>query len=88
MRLKVSNNKLFLSQVLHQIGKKDTKNKLLCMVSLPSSLPTLLFVSLFSAVYHYQFRIQFVNQVEGIEPSFILSLTGTKEESGELPITL
>ncbi|XP_062278449.1 hepatic triacylglycerol lipase [Scomber scombrus] len=38
-------------------------------------------------LYHYQFRIQFVNQMEGIEPSLILSLTGTKEESGELPIT-
>ncbi|XP_071759741.1 hepatic triacylglycerol lipase [Centroberyx gerrardi] len=38
-------------------------------------------------LYHYQFRIQFVNQIEGIEPSLTISLTGTKEESGDLPIT-
>nr|ANU06304.1 hepatic lipase [Pampus argenteus] len=38
-------------------------------------------------LYHYQFRIQFVNQMERIEPSLTISLTGTKEESGELPIT-
>ncbi|XP_034751140.1 hepatic triacylglycerol lipase isoform X1 [Etheostoma cragini] len=39
-------------------------------------------------LYHYQFRIQFVNQMEGIEPLLTISLTGTKEESGELPITV
>ncbi|XP_054466797.1 hepatic triacylglycerol lipase [Anoplopoma fimbria] len=39
-------------------------------------------------VYHYQFRIQFVNQMEGIEPSLTISLTGTKEESGDVPITV
>jgi len=38
-------------------------------------------------LYHYQFRIQFVNQMERINPSLTISLTGTKEESGELPIT-
>ncbi|XP_071386587.1 hepatic triacylglycerol lipase [Centroberyx affinis] len=38
-------------------------------------------------LYHYQFRIQFVNQIEGIEPYLTISLTGTKEESGDLPIT-
>ncbi|KAK9542746.1 hypothetical protein VZT92_000582 [Zoarces viviparus] len=37
-------------------------------------------------LYHYQFRIQFVNQMEGIEPSLTISLTGTKEESGDVPI--
>uniref|UniRef100_A0A8C3B0T9 Hepatic triacylglycerol lipase n=1 Tax=Cyclopterus lumpus TaxID=8103 RepID=A0A8C3B0T9_CYCLU len=37
-------------------------------------------------LYHYQFRIQFVNQMEGIEPSLTISLTGTKEESGDIPI--
>ncbi|KAM4630824.1 hepatic triacylglycerol lipase isoform 2-T2 [Polymixia lowei] len=37
-------------------------------------------------VYHYQFRIQFVNQIERLEPSLSISLTGTKEESGALPI--
>ncbi|KAM9764705.1 hepatic triacylglycerol lipase [Menidia menidia] len=39
-------------------------------------------------LYHYQFRIQFVNQMEKIEPSLTISLTGTKEESGELAITI
>nr|AWJ68104.1 hepatic lipase [Lateolabrax maculatus] len=39
-------------------------------------------------LYHYQFRIQFVNQMEMIEPSLTISLTGTKEESGDLPITV
>ncbi|XP_071344484.1 hepatic triacylglycerol lipase isoform X1 [Trachinotus anak] len=38
-------------------------------------------------LYHYQFRIQFVNQMEQIEPSLTISLTGTKEESGNLPIS-
>ncbi|XP_039993858.1 hepatic triacylglycerol lipase isoform X2 [Xiphias gladius] len=37
-------------------------------------------------LYHYQFRIQFVNQMERIEPSLTISLTGTKEESGDLRI--
>lgn len=41
-----------------------------------------------SAVYHYQFRIQFVNQMERIQPSLTISLSGTKEESGDLPITV
>lgn len=41
-----------------------------------------------SAVYHYQFRIQFVNQMERIQPSLTISLSGTKEESGDLPITM
>ncbi|KAM8762221.1 hepatic triacylglycerol lipase [Acanthopagrus schlegelii] len=39
-------------------------------------------------LHHYQFRIQFVNQMESIEPSLTISLTGTKEESGDLPITV
>ncbi|XP_037652178.1 hepatic triacylglycerol lipase isoform X2 [Sebastes umbrosus] len=39
-------------------------------------------------LYHYQFRIQLVNQMEGIEPSLTISFTGTKEESGDLPITV
>ncbi|XP_022600534.1 hepatic triacylglycerol lipase isoform X2 [Seriola dumerili] len=38
-------------------------------------------------LYHYQFRIQFVNQMEQIEPSLTISLTGTKEESGNLRIS-
>lgn len=41
-----------------------------------------------SAVYHYQFRVQFVNQVEQIQPSLTISLTGTKEESGDIPIDM
>uniref|UniRef100_UPI0037E8CD49 hepatic triacylglycerol lipase n=1 Tax=Semicossyphus pulcher TaxID=241346 RepID=UPI0037E8CD49 len=39
-------------------------------------------------LYHYQFRIQFVNQMEGIEPHLTISLSGTKEESGDLSITV
>lgn len=41
-----------------------------------------------SAVYHYQFRIQFVNQMERLQPSLTISLTGTKEESGDIPISM
>ncbi|KAM9366992.1 hepatic triacylglycerol lipase [Symphorus nematophorus] len=39
-------------------------------------------------LYHYQFRIQFVNQMERTEPSLTISLTGTKEESGDLAIAV
>ncbi|XP_056881669.1 hepatic triacylglycerol lipase isoform X1 [Takifugu flavidus] len=39
-------------------------------------------------LYHYQFRVQFVNQMERIQPSLTISLTGTKEESGDIPITI
>ncbi|KAE8297065.1 Hepatic triacylglycerol lipase [Larimichthys crocea] len=39
-------------------------------------------------LYHYQFRIQFVNQMERIKPSLTISLSGTKDESGNLPITV
>uniref|UniRef100_A0A667YNF9 triacylglycerol lipase n=1 Tax=Myripristis murdjan TaxID=586833 RepID=A0A667YNF9_9TELE len=38
-------------------------------------------------LYHYQFRIQFVNHIEGLEPSLTIALTGTKGESGDLPIS-
>ncbi|XP_017297670.1 hepatic triacylglycerol lipase [Kryptolebias marmoratus] len=39
-------------------------------------------------LYHYQFRIQFINQTKRIEPTLTISLTGTKEESGDLTISL
>lgn len=39
-------------------------------------------------VYHYQFRIQFVNTMENMEPSLTTSLIGTKEDSGTLDIPL
>ncbi|XP_030649193.1 hepatic triacylglycerol lipase isoform X2 [Chanos chanos] len=39
-------------------------------------------------LYHYQFRIQFINQMERIEPSLTISLTGTLGESENLPISL
>ncbi|XP_028256799.1 hepatic triacylglycerol lipase [Parambassis ranga] len=38
-------------------------------------------------LYHYQLRMQFINQMDRIDPSLILSLTGTKEESRDLFIT-
>ncbi|KAJ8252408.1 hypothetical protein COCON_G00217200 [Conger conger] len=38
-------------------------------------------------VYHYQFKIQFLNQIERIEPSLTISLIGTKHENENLPIT-
>ncbi|KAJ8407704.1 hypothetical protein AAFF_G00267480 [Aldrovandia affinis] len=38
-------------------------------------------------VYHYQFKIQFINQIERIEPSLTISLIGTKHEHENLPIT-
>ncbi|XP_057580466.1 hepatic triacylglycerol lipase isoform X2 [Hippopotamus amphibius kiboko] len=40
-------------------------------------------------VYHYQFKIQFINQIEKpVEPTFSMSLFGTKEEMQKIPITL
>ncbi|XP_004855791.1 hepatic triacylglycerol lipase [Heterocephalus glaber] len=40
-------------------------------------------------VYHYQFKIQFTNQIEKpIEPIFTMSLVGTKEEMQQVPVTL
>ncbi|KAM9408295.1 hepatic triacylglycerol lipase [Pholidichthys leucotaenia] len=37
-------------------------------------------------LYHYQFRIQFVNQVK-TEPTLTISLIGTRDESGDVSIT-
>ncbi|XP_037689777.1 hepatic triacylglycerol lipase isoform X2 [Choloepus didactylus] len=40
-------------------------------------------------VYHYQFKIQFINQTEKpVKPTFTVSLLGTKEEMQKIPITL
>ncbi|KAK2489802.1 hypothetical protein MC885_007309, partial [Smutsia gigantea] len=40
-------------------------------------------------VYHYQFKIQFINQTEKpVEPTFVMSLLGTKEEVQKIPVTL
>ncbi|XP_027621781.1 hepatic triacylglycerol lipase [Tupaia chinensis] len=40
-------------------------------------------------VYHYQFKIQFINEIEKpVEPTFTMSLLGTKEEMQKIPITL
>ncbi|CAN9507061.1 unnamed protein product [Ophioblennius macclurei] len=38
-------------------------------------------------LYHYQFKIQFINQMTNVEPSLTIFLTGTKEESGDLTFT-
>ncbi|XP_058851191.1 hepatic triacylglycerol lipase-like isoform X1 [Acipenser ruthenus] len=39
-------------------------------------------------VYHYQFKIQFINQIAQLEPMLTISLMGTKEDVQNLPITL
>uniref|UniRef100_E7EUK6 Hepatic triacylglycerol lipase n=1 Tax=Homo sapiens TaxID=9606 RepID=E7EUK6_HUMAN len=40
-------------------------------------------------VYHYQFKIQFINQTETpIQTTFTMSLLGTKEKMQKIPITL
>uniref|UniRef100_A0A452HCW0 triacylglycerol lipase n=1 Tax=Gopherus agassizii TaxID=38772 RepID=A0A452HCW0_9SAUR len=41
-------------------------------------------------VYHYQFKIHFINEIQEkqVEPTFTVSLTGTKEDAKNLPITL
>uniref|UniRef100_A0A673JA55 triacylglycerol lipase n=1 Tax=Sinocyclocheilus rhinocerous TaxID=307959 RepID=A0A673JA55_9TELE len=39
-------------------------------------------------LFHYQIRIQFINQTDKIEPTLTVSLTGTLGESENLPITL
>ncbi|XP_049470094.1 hepatic triacylglycerol lipase [Panthera uncia] len=44
---------------------------------------------LFTSVYHYQFKIQFINQLEKpVEPTFTMTLLGTKEENQKITITL
>lgn len=88
IHLFITSHKLLLS--LSWESSNLTINLLLCFPS-RSSLPTSFFPSSsssssFHTVYHYQFRIQFVNQILAIEPSLTISLTGTKEESGDVPI--
>ncbi|XP_058150250.1 hepatic triacylglycerol lipase [Dasypus novemcinctus] len=40
-------------------------------------------------LYHYQFKIQFINQIEKpVDSSFTMSLLGTKEDMQKIPITL
>uniref|UniRef100_A0A4W2GBD7 Hepatic triacylglycerol lipase n=1 Tax=Bos indicus x Bos taurus TaxID=30522 RepID=A0A4W2GBD7_BOBOX len=40
-------------------------------------------------VYHYQFKIQFINQTENpVEPTFTVSFLGTRGERQKIPITL
>ncbi|XP_051012714.1 hepatic triacylglycerol lipase isoform X2 [Acomys russatus] len=40
-------------------------------------------------VYHYQFKIQLINQIEKpVEPTFTMSLLGTKGEMKRIPITV
>ncbi|XP_050823945.1 hepatic triacylglycerol lipase [Gopherus flavomarginatus] len=41
-------------------------------------------------VYHYQFKIHFINEIQEkqVEPTFTVSLTGTKEDAENLSITL
>nr|XP_045016533.1 hepatic triacylglycerol lipase [Jaculus jaculus] len=40
-------------------------------------------------VYHYQFKVQFISQIQKpVEPTFTMSLLGTKEEMKKVPITL
>ncbi|XP_069452486.1 hepatic triacylglycerol lipase isoform X1 [Ovis canadensis] len=40
-------------------------------------------------VYHYQFKIRFINQTENpVEPTFALSFLGTRGERQKIPITL
>uniref|UniRef100_W5KYJ0 triacylglycerol lipase n=1 Tax=Astyanax mexicanus TaxID=7994 RepID=W5KYJ0_ASTMX len=46
-------------------------------------LPVLLYT-----VYHFQFRIQLFTQIERIDPSLSITLTGTQGESETLPIVL
>nr|XP_019966531.1 PREDICTED: uncharacterized protein LOC109645381 [Paralichthys olivaceus] len=69
-----------------------TKNSSVGLVSMTEVVITLFCLHLLcsylsSEVYHYQFRIQFVNQMERMEPSLRLFITGTQEESGNLRIS-
>ncbi|XP_006894591.1 PREDICTED: hepatic triacylglycerol lipase [Elephantulus edwardii] len=58
----------------------------------PSKSRTLYLVTRAQApfkVYHYQFKMQFINQLEKrVEPTFTVSLLGTKGEMHNIPITL
>ncbi|KAM9817494.1 hepatic triacylglycerol lipase [Neosynchiropus ocellatus] len=38
-------------------------------------------------LFHYQFRIQLVNQTERTKPPLTISITGTNGESGDIPIS-
>ncbi|XP_053721995.1 hepatic triacylglycerol lipase [Synchiropus splendidus] len=38
-------------------------------------------------LFHYQFKIQLVNQTERAKPALTISITGTNEESGDIPIS-
>lgn len=60
--------------------KNSCLNSLSLILSSPSPPPL---------VYHYQFKMQFFNQIEKpVETTFTMSLLGTKEEMQKIPITL
>lgn len=60
--------------------KNSCLNSLSLILSSPSPPPL---------VYHYQFKMQFFNQIKKpVETTFTMSLLGTKEEMQKIPITL
>lgn len=66
--------------------KKLNRNHLVHETMMVLSLTSCFFLHL--PVYHFQFRIQFFTRLEKIDPSLTIKLTGTREESETLPITL
>lgn len=61
------------------------KKKILFKFSFSLPLP----LHLLSLVYHYQLKIQFINHLEKpVEPTFTMTLHGTKEENQKITITL
>ncbi|KAM7157823.1 hepatic triacylglycerol lipase [Molossus nigricans] len=68
-----------LGYYIHQ-GQQSKKSKKLFLVTRAQSP---------FKVYHYQFKIQFLNQIEKpVEPTFTMSLLGTEGEMQKIPVTL
>lgn len=91
--MQFSKSKLFFFQgclVILLKNKKQDKVVFTCFPVVFGKIWSVLIYHHFPSpsVFHYQFRIQFINQIDKIDPTLTVSLTGTLGESENLPITL